>query len=84
MDKILHSFSLPYVLKLIASQTKIFVLLMNQEGRDNLRKCYTRHKFVSQIRHAFHSLAGPRNSNILLQFHAKFQLLCHKLSSSLK
>ena len=57
MDKLFHSFSLPYVQKLTASQTKIFVLLLNQEGHNNLRKlCYTRHKFVSQIIHAFHSL----------------------------
>ena len=37
-DKLFHSFSLPYVLKLTASQTKTFVLLVNQEGHNNLHK----------------------------------------------
>ena len=38
VDKPFHSFSLQYVLKLTASQTKTCVLLVNQEGHDNLRK----------------------------------------------
>ena len=38
MDKLFHSFRLSYVLKLTASQTKVFVLPVNQEGHDNLRK----------------------------------------------
>ena len=65
-----HSFSHSYFLKPSTIETKIFVLLLNQEGHDHLRKeCYTRLKFVSQIRHAFHSLADPRNSNIPSQLH---------------
>ena len=36
--------------------------------------CYTRHKFVSQIRHAFHSFAVPWNSKYTwTQLHGYFQ-----------
>ena len=40
MDKIINSFSpsYMYLLKPTASQTKIFVFLLNQEGHDNLCK----------------------------------------------
>ena len=37
-DKIIHSFSLLDAIKLTASQTKTFLLLLNQDGQDNLSK----------------------------------------------
>ena len=84
MDKILQSFSHPYALKLTASQTKISVLLLNHEGRNSLRKCYTRHKLYMHFIHSPTREIQIYFRSCMANSKRKFSLLCHTLSSSLK
>ena len=85
-DKILHSFGLPYALKLTASQTKIFVLFSNKKDKiicvnnaspaTNLSDMDFIHLLTCEIQIYFCSCMTSSKR--------KFKLPCPKYLSSLK
>ena len=84
-----HSFSHSYFLKPSTIETKIFVLLLNQEGHHHLRReCYTASHLSVKLDMPF--IHSPTREikiylrSCMVNSKRNFKLLCHKLSSSLK
>ena len=89
VDKLFHSFNLPFVLKLTGSQTKTFVLLVNQEGHDNNNNIIPGTNLsvkldVHFIRSLTREIQIHYFSSCMANSPKTFKVLCAKLSSSLK